>query len=450
MDEPIVAVLGLPGFRLLEVNELDGELEYVVETVPAIVGCAGCGVRARAKDRREVVLRDLAHGERPVRIRFRKRIWCCIDPDCAVKTWTEQTWLVAPRHHLTNRARTEICRRVGEENSSVATCARSFGVTWDTAWRSVVDVGTPMIEDPARMAEVTSVGLDETMYLHARRKRRRQLVTGVVDVTTGVLLDVFTGREAAALRRWMAELPASWLEQIRVVSVDPHEGYRSAVLGDDPTTGEPSPWRHTTIVVDPFHIVRLGNQAVTRCRQRVQQELFGHRGWKDDPLYSIRRLLLVASERLDEKGFAKLQAGLGAGDPLDHVTAAWLAKEHVRAAYLTDDVEVATTRLDEAIAFAKASEVPEVKTLAKSLVRWRTEILAHHTTGASNGPTEAVNLTIKAVKRCGLDRPSWAGSSASRSVGCSLQAIQVTLEAFDHPGVAVCFVGPSAFTGVVS
>ena len=258
-----------------------------------------------------------------------------------------------------------------------------------------------MVDDPARLAEVTSVGLDETMFLHARRKRRRVLVTGAVDVETGILLDVFSGREAADLRRWMATLPPSWLDQIQVISVDPHEGYRSAVVGDDPTTGLASPWRHVTVVVDPFHIVRLGNQAVTKCRQRVQQDLLGHRGWRDDPLYKIRRLLLVGSERLDDKGFAKLRAELDAGDPLDHVTEAWLAKEQLRSVYLTDDVEVATVRLDETIAFAKASEVPEVQTLAKSLVRWRVEILAHHTTGASNGPTEAVNLTIKAVKRCG-------------------------------------------------
>lgn len=91
MDEPIVAILGLPGFRLLEVNELEGELEYVVETTSAIVGCSGCGTRARGEDRREVLLRDLSQGERPVRIRLRKRIWCCVDPDCPVKTWTEQT-----------------------------------------------------------------------------------------------------------------------------------------------------------------------------------------------------------------------------------------------------------------------------------------------------------------------------------------------------------------------
>ena len=35
------------------------------------------------------------------------------------------------------------------------------------------------------------------------------------------------------------------------------------------------------------------------------------------------------------------------------------------------------------------------------LRRWRTEIIAHHSTGASNGPVEAANLLIKAVKRSG-------------------------------------------------
>ncbi|MFN6119266.1 MAG: transposase, partial [Actinomycetes bacterium] len=29
------------------------------------------------------------------------------------------------------------------------------------------------------------------------------------------------------------------------------------------------------------------------------------------------------------------------------------------------------------------------------------EILDHHTTGASNGPTEGLNLLVKDVKRCG-------------------------------------------------
>jgi transposase len=192
-----------------------------------------------------------------------------------------------------------------------------------------------------------------------------------------------------------------WLARIEVVSLDPHEGYRSAVVGPDPVTAEPSPLAHATVVVDPFHVVRLANQAVTRCRQRVQQDVLGHRGWKDDPLYSIRRLLLVGHERLDEAGWECLRAGLDRDDQLDQVLDCWLAKEKVRDVYRTEDPELARARLDDAVAFCRASGVREVTTLCKSLVRWHGAILAHHTTGASNGPTEAVNLTIKAVKRCG-------------------------------------------------
>jgi transposase len=99
------------------------------------------------------------------------------------------------------------------------------------------------------------------MYRHARRGRRRQLVTGVVDVDTGRLLDVFEGRDAADLRRWMAGMPRHWLAQIQVVSVDPHEGYRSAVVGPIPTTGAPSPWAEVTVVVDPFHVVWVRHEA---------------------------------------------------------------------------------------------------------------------------------------------------------------------------------------------
>lgn len=188
----------------------------------------------------------------------------------------------------------------------MALCGRNFGVGWHSAWAAVVDIGTPTVEDPERTEGVVACGLDETTFLHARAGRRRVLVTGIVDVNTGVLLDVFSGRDAKDLRRWMTTMPPEWLAMIEVVSLDPHEGYRSAVVGADPVTGAPSPWRDTTIVVDPFHMVRLGNQAVTKCRQRTQQEVLGHRGWQDDPLYKIRRLLLVGAERLDERGWGRL------------------------------------------------------------------------------------------------------------------------------------------------
>ena len=57
--------------------------------------------------------------------------------------------------------------------------------------------------------------------------------------------------------------------------------------------------------------------------------------------------------------------------------------------------------MDKTIAGCLADDVPEIVSLGKTLRSWRNEILAHHTTGASNGPTEGLNLCVKKVKRCG-------------------------------------------------
>jgi hypothetical protein len=45
-------------------------------------------------------------------------------------------------------------------------------------------------------------------------------------------------------------------------------------------------------------------------------------------------------------------------------------------------------------------EVEGIRSLGKTLKRWRTEILNNHRTGASNGPTKGLNLCLKKVKRC--------------------------------------------------
>ena len=64
--------------------------------------------------------------------------------------------------------------------------------------------------------------------------------------------------------------------------------------------------------------------------------------------------------------------------------------------------------LDKTIEGCLADPVTEIRSLGRTLARWRTEILAHHTTGASNGPTEGLNLLIKKVKRAGHGFRSFA------------------------------------------
>jgi hypothetical protein len=74
-------------------------------------------------------------------------------------------------------------------------------------------------------------------------------------------------------------------------------------------------------------------------------------------------------------------------------------------AYLADDPGEAAVLLDKAIAGCITDDVYEIRGLGDTLKRWREKILNHHRTGASNGPTEGMNLCVKMVKR-GLVRGS--------------------------------------------
>ena len=93
---------------------------------------------------------------------------------------------------------------------------------------------------------------------------------------------------------------------------------------------------------------------------------------------------MAGTERLDERGHNRLLLGLRVGDPHDEVLGAWLAKESVRDVYLTEDPAVAAVLLDKAIVGCAADDVEEIRSLSSTLASWRTEILAHHRTGASN------------------------------------------------------------------
>ena len=73
----------------------------------------------------------------------------------------------------------------------------------------------------------------------------------------------------------------------------------------------------------------------------------------------------------------------------------------MRDVYLTDDAKVAAVLLDKAIIGCRSDDVEEIRSLGDTLKRWRTEILNHHRTGASNGPTEGLNFCVKQVKRAG-------------------------------------------------
>src|SRR5438309_8214890 len=106
-------LLGLPGFRVLDVLEATDEVVVTIESTLELVGCASCGVRAEAHDRMRVEIRDLPCFGRPARLVWIKRRWRCREDRCDAKTWTEHSEHVDTQAVITRRAGTEACRQVG-------------------------------------------------------------------------------------------------------------------------------------------------------------------------------------------------------------------------------------------------------------------------------------------------------------------------------------------------
>jgi transposase len=389
-------LVGLPDVRIIGVDDVVGDpLVIHFRSVEQSRDCPSCGRSGWVKDRRVLLLTDLPAFGRPVRLAWHKTRRTCPAPDCPQGSWTcQDPRIAAPRYAVTQRAGRWMTAQVGRHRRAVAAVARDLGCDWHTVNDAVIGYGAQLVDDPARIGVVTALGLDETLFSRTGKYHRLNWATTITDVSGHQLLDIVAGRDSAKVIDWLADRPQSWLDAIKVGTLDMAASYRSVYRQVLP---------HATLVADPFHVVRLANTALDKVRRWVQNQVLGHRGRKGDPLYRARRLLAKAAENVDEQGKTKLRGLLAAGDPEGHTTTAWQAKEAIRAFYTVPDPATASAYL---AALSQDLRNPErhheLRRLGRTLNDWFEPILAWHTTHATAGPTEGANNLIKATKRVGF------------------------------------------------
>ena len=138
------------------------------------------------------------------------------------------------------------------------------------------------------------------------------------------LLDLVVGRSGPAYAAWLCDRGAAFRARVEVATLDPFRGYKNAI--DDQLAD-------AVAVLDAFHVVKLAGHALDEVRRRVQQEIHGHRGRKNDPLYRIRNILHAGAEHLTERQQARLAAAIAADERHDEVWVAYQCAQQVRAAY---------------------------------------------------------------------------------------------------------------------
>ena len=368
--------------------------------VDADMWCRRCGCEGIPRD---TVIRRLAHepfGWRPTSLDVTIRRYRCTG--CG-HVWRQNTSLAAePRAKVSRRGLRWALEALVVQHLTVARVAEGLAVAWNTANDAVLAEGRRvLIADDRRFDGVNVVGVDEHVWRHTRRGDK--YVTVIIDLTpiragTGParLLDMVEGRSKQVFKQWLAGRPQAWRDGVEVVAMDGFTGFKTAAAEELPDA---------VAVMDPFHVVRLGGDALDRCRRRIQLATCGHRGHSRDPLFRCRRTLLTGADLLTDTQHTRL-ADLFTGDAHVEVQVTWGVYQQMIAAYRHPDRatgKALMAKLIASLSHAVPAELREVITLGRTLTRRAADVLAYFDRpGTSNGPTEAINGRLEHLRGSAL------------------------------------------------
>jgi transposase len=203
------------------------------------------------------------------------------------------------------------------------------------------------------------IGIDEHFFSRSQGQERK----------------FFLGKATADVRNKIAHIDGR--ENVKWVAIDMSDTYRSLVRQHFP---------NAHIVADKFHVLRLLSPALRRRRIDITG---------DRRTLRIKRLLQRNRHRLSYFERQDVDRFLSEHAELNEV---YRFKERLHEVYRTKGVDRARINLDRLLAQARASDLPEIKTLCRTLTSWKQEILNYFITGLTNAMTEGFNRVASLVK----------------------------------------------------
>ncbi|KJF18950.1 transposase [Acidithrix ferrooxidans] len=240
--------------------------------------------------------------------------------------------------------------------------------------------------DPKRLEKLSIIGVDEIAY-----RKHHKYITLVTDHETGKIVYGAEGKSAKSLDGFFDELGSERTKLIKVATMDMGPAFAKAFADHAPDT---------QIALDPFHVVKLGTEAL----EEVRCDLWRQLRKLPTPDYA-RRFVSARWALLKNPGDLTQRQN----ETLRQIksTAAILLKplemkESLRGIFgsgLSND-EVAEF-LDSWCARASRSRIPSFVRLSKTIRIHKAGIMAAIELGVSNGRVEGLNNKIRSIiARC--------------------------------------------------
>ena len=277
------------------------------------------------------------------------------------------------------------------QRTDKTTITRLLRISWEAVARIVATVVADALDD-ARLEGLYRIGVDEVSY----RKGHRYLTVVADHDRDGAVVWAAEGRDHTVLEAFYDELGDERVARLQAISLDMAGAYKLATDSKAP---------HVRQCVDPFHLVKLANEAVDKTRRwawNVHRDL----GLRSATWVKRTRWALVKEpSALKESQLAVLHQLRRNRSVLYRC---WQLKEGVRDLYRLADPAEAPAHLDWWLAWACRSRIPAFVTLSKTVRANRERILAAVELGLSNSKLEGLNSKIRLINHRGYGHHSAA------------------------------------------
>jgi transposase len=301
-----------------------------------------------------------------------------------------------------------------------------------TSWETVAGiVGRVVAEhiDSRLLENIYRIGVDEVSW----RKGHRYLTVVADHDRDGAVIWAGEGRDHTVLEKFYDTLGEDGCAALQAVSLDMGGAYKTA------TDNKAAQARQC---VDPFHVVKLANEAIDKARRwawNVQRRTnpAPKRPRGRPPTGSVpppnrprwvkhtRWALLKDPDALNDNQLAVLHALRRERSVLYRC---WQLKEGLRDLFRLRRPQDAAAHLDWWLAWACRSRIPSFVTLSKTIRANRDRILAAVELGLSNSKLEGLNSKIRLINHRGYGHHTAAALIAMIYLCCGGITVQLPTE----------------------
>lgn len=372
--ESLSKFLLLPELKLTAVvqeNQMATRYECQKVRLPEV--CPRCATLSDSTyDHRRVRVKDAPIRGVGVALVIRKRrLWC---RPCA-KPFTEPVPGIPKGRRHTDRFVRSL-HWACENYVDLKRVRRAFNCSSDFLYRNYYAHLDRKLREQINYVWPKTIGIDEHAFRRNPEAGHTEFVTMIVDYDHRRVRELVYGKTSAALAASLGEIPER--DRVRNVIVDLCDPFKNFAREFFP---------QARIVADKFHVLRLLTPALLRRRKEIT-------GTRAD--LRAKKLLLMSGHDLGYLRRHALVQFLKAHPALSELYE-W--KERLHTFYRTRDYLKASQTFRRMVDEMAWSDLPEIKTLRRTMLKWKEEILNYFLTRLTNARTEGFNNKAKVVKR---------------------------------------------------